>query len=292
VTHDELRALIRRGYRRAQDILGARPERPDKDIVAGTLAEMSLDDQVLDDLVGLQGERIQLRMHFCLLPYEWIRALEIVCERLEVGLTAIAPQQMAYGLPLTEPELLLIILEDHCTTVSVVRHGQLEWTGLVEIGEQEMVSRTGSRLGLPERQAGAMMRAYRGGELREDVELQVAATLWVELRKWMAAVGDTALQGLRNPRAPGHVYFLDQTGRMPEAQPSLKTPFWEEQLPFGRCPEVRTLSIGDVDDVLDCTAQAGSTEFLMVRAVAHYVAQIFVPGRNVARELIRTITRR
>ena len=289
ITYDEVTGLIRRGYRRAQDVLGARSEKLDRDIVAGTIAEVALDDRVVDDPVGLQGEFLQLRMHFCLSPYEWIRALQIVCERLELGLTAIVPQHMAYGFPLTDSQALLVLLDEHHSTVSIARHGRLEWAKLVELGEQEIIAETGGTLGLHGRQTGALMRAYRAGQLREGVEIQVAGAFWIELRKWMAALAAAALEGLRSEYAPSRIYFLDLTRRLPEARSSLETPFWEAQLPFRRCPEAETLSANTIRDVLDCTAQAGGADYLSLRALAHYVAQISLPGNNLDRAIVQTI---
>ena len=84
---------------------------------------------------------------------------------------------------------------------------------------------------------------------------------------------------------PHHVYFLDMTRRMPEARLSLETPYWEQSLACDRVPEIIQLDVSSVRNVVDCTTQATGPAYLLLRALAHYVAQLHAPGRNLERAL-------
>lgn len=289
VTYQELRALIQRGYRKAQDIEHAHSGEVTEDFVYGSVAEISLDDQVAVEPFGLRGEHLGLRMDFYLAPLEWIRALEIISERLQLTLTAIVPQHAACASPLPDPASLLILLDRHHTVISKVRRGRLEWSTLVELGERHIIGATAEMLGLHRRQAGILMGDYRRGQLQPDDELQVARAFWAGLCGWMEAIAESVTPIAQNGTVPYKVYFNDVTKHFPEALPSLETPYWEGCLPFARCPEVIALKVSSVRDVLDCTAQAGGPAYLPLRALAHLVARLYAPGKNLDRAVIEAM---
>jgi hypothetical protein len=113
--------------------------------------------------------------------------------------------------------------------------------------------------------------------------------MWGELRHWMNSLSQQILALKSDGPLPRRVYFLDLTRRMPEALPSLETPYWEEILPFAGCPEIAELNVGTIGHVLDCTAQAGGPPYLLLRAMAHHVASLFAPGNNLDRALAEII---
>ena len=285
ISIEELRSVLDRGYRKAQDVIGSRSRKSSTDVVHGSVAEITVDGQPVMDPVGLHGETIQARITFCLVPLEWIRALELVCERLELRLAGIVPQHVVFAVPLIDPVALLIVLDEHHVTVSKARHGHIEWSTMVEIGEREIVGGSAQALNLEGRQSDALFRAYRAGELRQDIELLVARSFWVQLRAWMAAMAEQVQSFGPLASLPHHVYFLDLTRRIPEAMRSLETPFWEHSLPFDRCPEIIELDAGMVRDVLDCTAQAAGSSYLLLRGLAHYVAHAHASDHSLDRLL-------
>jgi hypothetical protein len=288
-TFEELRALLQRGFRKAQDVVGIHAKETSEDIIHGSLTEIALDGQDVSDPLGLHGERVDARMNFSLAPLEWVRALEIIAERLELRLTTIVPQSVAYASPLPDSLALLVLLDDRHTSVNMVRHGHLEWAALVEMGERELTGATAEALGLRGRQADALMRAYRARQLREDAETQVARAFWKELRAWMTALAEGTKGAAESPAIPSRAYFADVTRRVPEALQALQTPFWEQALPFERCPEIIEYSVNTVHHVLDCTAQASGPAFLPLRALAHYVAQLYTPGSSLDRALVEMV---
>ena len=293
ITQEELEQALRKSYRSAQDILaaGTTPAalRDGQEIISGSLVEITVDGQVVDDPVGLQGETLELSVYYCLAPREWVRALQIVADRLETGLTVLVPHQMALALPLPHPVALLIVLDEHHTVVSGVRRGQVEWTSLVDMGERQMVEATAAALSLRERQANALMRVYRARQLHEEAEIQVAAAFWAQLRQWMDQLGDAARPHVQDGAVPRQVFFVDDTRHMPEALQSLQTPYWEQRLPFGCCPDVVEFSLTLVRNVLDCTARAGGAEFLKLRALAHYMARLYAADISLERTLAQMI---
>lgn len=296
IAFEELGVLLQRCYRRAQDLLDA-AGRTSEDIIWGTVTELSVDGQRVPYPLGLRGRQLEARVHFCLAPLEWLRSLEVVAERLEVGLTGIIPENVVYASTLGDVPAMLILLDEHHTSISLVRGGQLQWSTLVPVGEQEITGGTAQALELQERQADLLMRAYRSRQLSYGVEQALARAYWAELRRWMRTMADgvaalRADEGYTGDPAeplPATIYFADVTRRAPEAFPALSTPFWEQCLPFERCPETVMLTIGTVRDVLDCTTQASGPPFLLLRALARYVAQLNAPGDNLDRTLAEMI---
>jgi cell division protein FtsA len=289
VTLEELRSLSQRGYRQAQDLLHAAPSSPSRDLIWGTVAQILLDGQPVTDPLGLRAEQVELRLHFATAPLEWLRTLEIIAQRLQLRLLGLVPQQMALAATLSEPAALLIVVDEHYSSLSLVRHGRVESSALVELGEREIIAATAEALNLHGRQADALMRAYRAQQLREEVEAQLARAFWVELRRWMQALAQKAKEAARNAPVPDRVYLLDLTRRLPEALLSLRTAFWQEQVGTARRPQVTDWSEGAVRNVLDCTGQAAEVNLLPLRALAYYVAEVYGPGGDLDRALLETI---
>ena len=294
VTLGELSALLSRGYRKAQDILGTRSQKTRVDFCSGNVAQVMLDGQVVLDPIGLHGEALALQMSFCLAPLEWIRALEIVADRLNLNLMAIVPDHVICASPIPDNEALLVALYEHRTLIGLARRGRLAWCQPVDLGEREMalgiVQAVNGAFGDSRaRQADALMRAYRAGRLRPDVEAELVRAFWLALRNWMTAMATQYRYARHDESAPHHVYFWDMTRRLPEAASSLETPFWEHALHFGRCPEVITLQVSMIPNVLDRTTQASGMAYLVLRGLARYVAGLFGPGNSLDRVLAGVI---
>lgn len=291
IAFEEVGVLLQRCYRRAQDMIDSGGQGAE-DIVWGTVTELRLDGQRVPNPLGLRGRQLEARVHFALAPIEWLRSLEIVAERLEVGLTGIVPENVVYAAALGEPLALLVLLDEDHTSISLVCDGRLQWSTVVPVGEREISGGTAEALELQGRQAEALMRAYRSGQLRDDVELALARAYWAELRRWMRTMADgvtTIRNGDAGTPLPATIYFADVTRRAPEALPSLGTPFWERCLPFERCPEAVAYTVSTIRDVLDCTTQASGPAFVLLRALARYVAQLNAPGDNLDRTLAEMI---
>lgn len=293
ITEEELGALLLRGYRMAQDSAETHGLASTTDIICGTVCEVLVDNQPLSDARGSRGEQVQARLLYYSAPIVWVRALQIVADRLQVGLELVTPHNLAFASPLTDPEALLVLLQEHHTSLSVVRQGSVACTALLERGEREIHAATAEALSLRGRQADGLMRTYREGRLREDAEGQLARAFWQELRSWMAALADAAHRAAPIAATlPHRVYFLDLTRHMPEAAKALQTPFWEQQARLERCPEVLEIGAGTMRQVVDVTTQAEGAGYLIVRALAQRVAQLTAPGFNMEWLLHRHIHRR
>jgi hypothetical protein len=293
ISFDELRALLRKGYRTAQDSLETRSReggaRTSYEIVWGAIARMHIDGQPVVDPEGMYGQAIDIDLAFALVQIEWIRALEAVADRLELRLEAIVPHHVAYAAPITEPLALLVVLDAEQSLAGLVRRGRLAWVARAPIGVQQMVKGATRGLNLSDRQVNTLMRAFRAGQLREDFQLDLARSLWVELRRWMATLAERARQTSPVGTYPHRVYICDVTRSMPEGRLSLETPFWEQQLPFGRAPEVVEMDVSLVHNVLDWTSHASGGAFLLLRSLAHHVGRLYAPGSELDRVLAETI---
>lgn len=289
VTAEEIEALLRRSYRKAQDILSSDEENADLAIIHGSVSAIDLDGKALIDPLGIQGQEITLDASFSMAPTEWIRALEIISERLKLQLTALVPHYALYAAPLLDAFSLLILLDDDYSLVSLVRRGKVAWAKRVDIGERDIIRTTGKRLHLTEHQTDALMRTYRAAKLQEKAERRLASIFWQELCRWMDALA-TQIQAYQGDGfVPHHIYFLDMSRHMPEAHSSLETPFWEQSLPFTRCPDVTEIKVNTVKDVLDCTARASGSSYLLLRALAQYVACIYADTNDFDRSLLENI---
>ncbi len=289
VTGEELNTLMRLGYRTAQDEMGAPAKEAGEDLVFGTVAEIVLDDQAVIDPLGLHGRELQLRQNYYLLPMQWIRSLEIVADRLGLRLQSIVPQQAAFASPLLDPASLLIIIDAEHTTVGLVRRGRLEWSVIARSGANDVTATSAAALGVQGKQVEALMTAYRGGKLQQDVELQLARGLWTELKRWMLTIAEAVGSAARGTTFPHRIYVVDSTRNLPEAAPSLETPFWESQLHFERCPEVASLESSAIRNVLDLTARANGPDYMSVRSLAHLAAQLYASEESLDCAMVDTI---
>lgn len=289
ITLDEMQTALRRGYRKAQDNLDVRARGSREDIVAGSLAYVSMDGQPVNDPLGLTGDHLQVNLCFCLAPAEWIRSLQLIAERLGLQLAAILPHHMALASPLADSAALMLVVDDALTTVDLVRRGHVEWAAVIPHGAQALIDSIVADLGVPDTQLEALMRAYRAGQLRDDVQQRMSSNYWRALRVWMGRVADQITAVAPESHVPYRVYCHDVTGRVPEISPALATPYWEQRLSFGKCPKVESLEVGAIHAVLDCTGQANGAPFLLLRSLVNYVARLYAPGNDLDRALTDSI---
>ncbi|MCD6518633.1 MAG: hypothetical protein J7M05_01735 [Anaerolineae bacterium] len=289
ISKDELAQLAKRGYRQVQDRMGTRTKGAGEDIIYGSLANIVLDGHSVLDPLGLHGEQIELHLNFTLIPVEWIRALELIAENLRLYLVAIVPHHVACASATPDPRALLIVLYEDYTVAALIRYGKPEWAGTINIGEREMTMATTQVLNLRGHRADMLMRAYREGRLREDIEEKLAIAFWAALRRWMTTLANEIKTAPSQEEPPSRIYFCDTTRRLPEARLSLCTPFWEHCLSFQGCPEVIELSISHVHSVLDCTTLAGDAPYLLLRTLAHHTAQLYAPRNYLDRLLLNTV---
>ncbi|MFH1086224.1 MAG: hypothetical protein V1772_10735 [Chloroflexota bacterium] len=290
ITMADVESLVVRGYRLAQDRLSAEEHQLSDEIVDGAIIETYVDGEVVTDPLGLHGARLGLTMSYAVAPLEWVRTLEEVARRAELNLVAVLPHQTAYASPLADPHALLILLHDEHSVVAWLRNGRVQAMGLVEMGQRKIVDDLGGLLNLRGREAESLLQAFRARRLREDFHHYVARAFWVELRRWMAALAEETHRLMGDEALPQHLYFADASRRLPEAMAALQTTYWEKSLPFGCCPEVTELNVGLVRHVLDSTAQAGGPGYLLVRALAHKVAQLYAPANVRDRLLVQTVS--
>ena len=290
ITLSELTALMLRGYRKAQDVLGARGKELRMDFVSGAVSRVKLDGQVVLDPMGLHGQSLAVEMTFCLAPLEWIRALEAVAEQLKLNLMAIVPDHALCAAPATDYESMFVALYESATLLNLVRCGRLAWSATIERGERKLLTEIAHEVdaALGEstaHQPDALIRAFRAGTLRPNVQNQVSSAYWSALRQWMTDLAQQYRQKQSDSWAPHHVYVWDVTHRLPEAALALGTPFWEHLLPFERCPEVVTLDAPMVPNVLDRSGQGNDNTYLVLRALARHLVGLFSPGNSLDRSL-------
>ncbi|MGC9360443.1 MAG: hypothetical protein ACP5G7_08745 [Anaerolineae bacterium] len=280
ISERELNSVVKRALRQAQDRLDAAGPKMDRDIVWGGVAETLVDGKIVLDPVGLHGSVLEVQACFATAPHVWVRALEVVAERLELDLCCIVPDEMALAAAVPDARALLVVLgQEHSQVAEIVR-GRPRWVVTVPFGEQQVLGTIAKGVDFAERQVNALMRVYRARHLRPDVEERVALAYWKGLRRWMAALAEAIKEAYPAEGYPHRVWFVDTTRRMPEAENALAHPFWERALPFGRCPEVKTIvgpggGSGAIANVLDCTAQATDESYRLARALARHAARVY-----------------
>ena len=284
----EVQALLERGFRQAQDALELQDTHGE--IIYGSIGQFALDGQYIPEPVGLHGSQLEACLCFNLIPLEWLRAMEKLAQRLELNLTLLVPEQAALAAPIADGLAWLVIMDNHHTLIGLVNHGYLLWSAKIPVGEREMVGEIGKVMAMQGREVDVLMRTYREGRLTPEAEGHLTRAFWFQLRRWMSALANEASKALSNNRVPPSTfYFIDQSGSMSEAKESLRTPAWEHLLPFDRSPDVISLDSQTVHDVLDCTAQAGSPSYLLLRALAYAVAQASAAGNNWERNLLQIV---
>jgi len=85
----------------------------------------------------------------------------------------------------------------------------------VPYGERQILAVVAEGVDFKERQVEALMRVYRSGHLRADVEERVALAFWRGLRRWMAALSEAVQRSYPSECYPHRAWFYDLTRRMP-----------------------------------------------------------------------------
>lgn len=284
----EVQALLERGYREACDTL----ERQDShlQIIHGSIGQFALDGQQIKEPTGLHGSELEASLCFSMIPLEWLRATQRLAQQLLLQVTMLIPEQVALASSLDEGKSWLVMMNRHCTLISLVNEGNLVWSAKIAVGEREIISEIGHYMAMQGRELDVLMRTYRDGALSEDSERRLARAFWFQLQRWMSALASEAYNApVGEQTMPATFYWVDLTGSIPEARDSLGTPVWANLLPLEHEPDVRELDTLNLANVLDYTAQANSPSFAILRAMTLAVARTSMANNRWGQYLLQTI---
>ncbi|MGI6377241.1 MAG: hypothetical protein ACOX3S_14770 [Anaerolineae bacterium] len=284
---DEVRELLRRGYREALDGLDQGRQLERNVLTCGVTGQVRLDGREVLDPIGLQGTLLEADLCFFAAPVEWVRTLEGLAAKLQTSLSSIVPQRVALASPLGDA--LLAVLDDGETYLDRVRQGRIVWSTRSGLGALGIIDAALQGLPLEHDERLQLMHEYRAGRLdREGLDL-VARRYWGALQSWLSG-----LHGLLPPEEHGQAlpeqhYGLDLSRKAPEALQALETPYWEQALGLARCPRLAWLDSYKNDRVMNWTRQTYGPALLPSWSLAYYVARQFGPGGELDRALLDII---
>lgn len=281
---DDVRALLQRGYREALDWLDRHQQERRLIITCGSTGQVRLDGRPVLDAIGLQGTLLEADMCFFAVPAEWMHTLESLAEKLELSLSSIIPQQLAYVAPVTEG--LTLFIDDHESTLDLVRQGNIAWSARCEMGAIEIVNQTLGGLPLPAPGYGQLMQEYRRATLgQENLDL-IASRYWAALQTWMDCLCESVPDPHRQSRLPQTIYGLDLSRKVPEALLALETPRWEKALSFRGCPQSVPLESLKGGHIIDWTSENSSPAPLSLASLAFFTARQFSAAGDLDRALL------
>ena len=284
---EDVQSLLRRGYREAVDLLDRDPALAHQVITCGAVGQMQLDGRAVLDPVGLQGTMLDVGLCFFTAPVEWVRTLETLADKLEVTLTSIVPQRLAFASPITEG--LLAVVDEDETFLDLVHQGSILWSARCDWGATSIIDATLAGLPLERHEHLALMHEYRRGALEQRHLDLIAARYWSALQAWMSALREGIPDAERRHPLPEIHYGLDLSKKAPEALQAFETPFWEAALSFARCPCMVPLESLKGGRVIDWTRRTSSLAPLALASLAYYAARQFGPGSELDRALLDII---
>ncbi|MCE5258920.1 MAG: hypothetical protein LLG44_07660 [Chloroflexi bacterium] len=284
----EVQALLDRGYREARDTLELQDSH--LQIIYGSIGQFTLDGQQIAEPTGLHGSELDSSLCFSLIPLEWLRATQRLAQQLLLKVTLLIPEQVALAASLVDGESWLVVMSRHHTSISLVNRGSLVCSAKIAVGERELTSEVGKYMAMQGRETDVLMRTYREGNLSEDSERRLVRAFWFQLQRWMSALAQEATKALASEQTPPTaIYWVDQTGSIPEACEALRTSVWANMLPFEHAPDIIEMDTTNLPNVLDCTAQANNPSYAALRATALAVARASASNNIWGRHLLQDI---
>jgi len=284
---DEVRDLLRRGYREALDRLDQQKQLERYVITCGVPAQVRVDGHQVLDPVSLQGTLLEADLCFFAAPIEWVRTLEALSAKLQISLASIVPQRVALAAPLGDA--LLVLLDENEAYLDRLHQGRIVWSARSDEGAMGIIDATLEGLPLQREERLQLMHEYRAGRLDREGLDRLARRYWRALQAWLDGLCELVPPEERGPGLPDQHYGLDLSHKASEALLALETPYWEQALGLARCPRLATLENYRNDRVMNWTRQTYGPALLPSWSLAHYVARQYGPGGELDRALLDII---
>jgi cell division ATPase FtsA len=239
----EVEALWERATRLAQQGLPALPE-VNADWIPQTIspAGLWLNNRLVNDLIGLQGQTISLAVYGVICQPAIVRGLEQLAERLELTIYRMVPACQALTAVIPAREALVFDIGWGGTDCYLIRHDALVAAGHAFMGGDFFTRALAKVFKHNVADAEALKLAYSSsGVLSDKDKALVERGLRAAYRRWAGLVIETINHFEIGDMLPGQIYFAGGSVLLPGLQIFLLERLKAAGFTFDRAPDLTNL---------------------------------------------------
>jgi cell division ATPase FtsA len=276
VTEKELGDLIQRAQRLAlQEIGDRRSPHPggsgaQLELLESGVVDVNVDGREVTTPVGLNGKTIAVTVFNVVVPASYRQLLRAVASQLGLEILDVMSSWQALASAIPERTAVCIDVGGTGTDIVLTRGSRAWTTGRVPLGGLDVTAQIAGALELSQSEAERCKLAYSLGQIDFGLEERLCAVLDEALGKWLEAL-ETALSLLCEPEGlPRQIVLCGGGSSLPGILKRVGGHPWMNRLVCAGDPEVRSMLLEHVPDVLDGTGQLRAAEYVCAVALAGY----------------------
>lgn len=276
VTDKELREAVKRAQRLAlsqlsQTILPLQWRRQQElELLEAEVADILIDGRHVRNPVGVRGGTVTVAVCNVVASSPYLRIVEAMTELLGLGVLAMASGWQALAHTVVERDAICVDVGGRSTDVMLVRNGKPWRTSSIPVGGREFTKLLAQGFNLPWTEAESLKLAYSLGSMDASSEARIRAAVQQPLDALVIALEDALGRMCGDDPLPHQFVLCGGGSGLPGIEEAVRSHRWMERLDFTRHPEVRLMSPGEVDGVLDVTGQLEGQQHVTSMAIARY----------------------
>lgn len=242
-------------------------------MVTSSTVYNKLDGNFPDELVGQEGQVMEIAVFTAFAPKYHLDALQKVADNLGLNIVAVGSNMYALAKSIAsrkgkEFDGVILDVGGELTDVGIVFGGGIVATRSIDIGGTHFTKALGSHMNLSFRDAETKKLEYSYGRLSESDGLLIKGYTDNLLDTWLTGL-ELLFQDFTGVKtfAPV-VYMVGGGAEFPDIFDVVSKEPWTKSIPFKSPPEFSRLSIEDLDFVQDRTGKANSLEYIIPAALS------------------------
>lgn len=265
-------------------------------LINSALVSVEIDGYRVTNPIGFQGGQADVQLYTAFAPLVHIGAIEQVASSLDLDILAVAAEPFAVARaiigddPGATNSSILIDIGGGTTDIAVVRDGGLEGTKMFGIGGRAFTRSIARDLNVSFEEAEFMKLSLSEGVSGADKE-SIEDSLSKTLEVWIQGVQLALSEFDWLDYLPSQILLCGGGSGLEMLKSRLNDDDWQNELPFSKMPEVKTIDVKDVKEVRDRTDKIKDHTMVTVLGLARVAADtiISVPEQDDIKDKIGKI---
>lgn len=254
---------------------------PDTELqmIASSVVYTKLDDELIDDLEGQNGQTIEMAMYTAYCPTHFVDSIQRIGKKLKLNILAISPVNFSVLKALKHTELesndaVMVQVGSDFTNVGVVFGGAVIKNKSIHIGYKHFIDEIGRIMGLSHTEASKVLQSHSRGSLSDSESVVVQNCLEEVLNTWLEGLQllFTDFTGVKT--FASHLYLFGEGVQLPELEEVLDKDPWTKNIPFKSPPNIKTLVVSDLNKIADATGSVVSHEWVAPASLSYIYEEL------------------
>ncbi|MFC1632963.1 cell division FtsA domain-containing protein [Patescibacteria group bacterium] len=248
-------------------------------LINAAIVDVKIDGYRVTNPIGFQGKDVEIGIFNAYAPLVHLGALQTIADELGLDLLSIAaePYAVARSTGLEDAQEFSAIFIDiggGTTDIAVVSNGVILGTKMFGLGGRAFTKRIASALNTTFEEAEEIKLKYSNNKLDDNSEKKVSEIVVADAEVWLSGVELALSEFDQVELLPNKILLAGGGSKLPEIKKVLKNKTWYKNLPFSKAPNVSSMRIDNVVNIIDETGMLKDAQEITPLGLANLALDI------------------